>query len=79
MQIIIISYQASFLIFQNKILTAYILRLYDMFVKEYNDKREHGGINDPIPKPTPSKKVSPMWVFENDTYLCKMESLFTYS
>ena len=57
---------------------------YGMFVKEYNDKREHGGIygltpsemflqtfNRSLPKPILSKEVSPMWVFENVTYLCK--------
>ena len=53
---------------------------YGMFIEEYNDKREHGGIYgltpsfykhsiDPIPKPI--QEVSPKWVFENVTYLCK--------
>ena len=50
----------------------------------YNDKREHGGINGLTPSEMflqtfnisiieiiPSRKVSPMWVFESVTYLCK--------
>ena len=56
---------------------------YDMFVKAYNETREHGGINGLTPSEmflqtfnrshtkTNTKQVSPMWVFENVTYLCK--------
>ena len=63
------------------------LRYDDMFVKAYNDKSEHGGINgltpsemfskhsiDRITEIITSRKVLPMWVFESVTYICKCYS-----
>ena len=62
---------------------------YDIFVKAYNETREHGGINGLTPsemflqrlitstiRTRTSSKVKPMSVIKNVTYLCNPCELF---